>query len=534
MAVENVGQGEREAARMRAFRLVQEIQGGAPTAAADLQSLAARARGHGWDEVVRAGLFGQAVDAWYRRDPGAAAAVDAFMQRSQADNDVAMLAVALAMRSDPGFLGPGAAAGGEADLARAVVLLEQASGEPLERISAHTGCGIALAWRWLFELADEQYAAALDVGSSQPSGALDFILAPVMFNRAELQLAWASVLHQLGDRQGVAERWRSWRAAGVAAAACTMPPPWQAELAAQGLLLAAIAGEDTAEDARQRLGRLGRLAPPGEAEVRVGSFLRLAAALGDARAGRPGALEAAEQAAQGIDPGIAPQVYDLALWLVAELTAEPGGAAGLRYGRRQLAQRWADRLASLGAMQARIQAERLTQEREVLSRHARLDDLTGVGNRRALEQYLAEAERMGVSSIALILLDLNAFKEVNDRHGHPAGDTVLVRIASILERSVRPSDLALRLGGDEFAVVLAHADVDSACTRAADILAQVDRQVFDDISPGLVVDMSAGVAAGPPAAMTELRARADAALYQAKAGGGQRVVRSRVARAADA
>lgn len=534
MAADLAREGDREAARTRAFRLTQNIQAAIPTAAVELEALTRLADERGWPEVARVGLYGRAIHAWFRRDGGVGAAVDALIERSTADGDPVMLALGLAMRSDPGFSGferePAAAAGAETDLARAVVLLEQARDTPLERLSGHNACGIALAGRWLFELADEQYAAALAIGAAEPAGSVDFLLGPVMFNRAELQLAWASVLYQLGDGAGVAERWRAWRAAGIAAAACVLPEAWQTELAAHGLLLAAIAGQGDGGEARQRLERL-RARRQGAS--RAACHLQLAAALGDAAAGRPGAAQAAEEAARAIDPAVSPQVHDLALHLAAELEARDAGGAGLRYGRRQLSQHWSSRIGSLGAMQARIQAERLAAEREILSRHARLDDLTGVGNRRALEQYLADVERLGVATVALILLDVNSFKEVNDRHGHLAGDAVLVRIGRVLERSIRPSDLAVRLGGDEFAVVLAHADLEAAFGRAAALLEQIDGQSFEDVSPNLVIGLSAGVAAGPPRRMTELRAEADVALYRAKAGEGRNVLRSRVARASE-
>lgn len=540
MAEDLAQEGDREAARTRAFRLIQNIQAAMPTAAAELEALFRLADERGWPEVVRAGLYGRAVHAWFRRDGGVRAAVDALIERSTADDDPVMLALGLAMRSDPGFSGiePGptatsaaaasAAAAAEADLARAVVLLEQAGDGPLERMSGHTACGIALAGRWLFELADEQYAAALAIGAARPAGSTDFLVGSVMFNRAELQLAWASLLYQLGDRSAVAERWHTWRAAGIAATSLALPEAWQTELAAHGLLLAALAGRDTGAEAHQRL---ERLRARQEGASRAAGHLQLAAALGDAAAGLPGATEAAEEAARAIDPAVSPQVHDLALHLAAELEARGGGGAGLRYGRRQLSQHWSSRLGSLGAMQARIHAERLAAEREILSRHARLDDLTGVGNRRALEQYLADIERLGIATVALILLDVNSFKEVNDRHGHLAGDAVLVRIGRVLERSIRPSDLAVRLGGDEFAVVLAHADLEAAFGRAAALLEQIDGQSFEDVSPNLAIGLSAGVAAGPPRCMTELRAQADVALYRAKAGEGRHVLRSRVARA---
>ncbi|HUZ22081.1 MAG TPA: GGDEF domain-containing protein [Acidimicrobiales bacterium] len=523
-------QPDRQSALARAYRLIHDIQATIPDAATELSTLVARAELLGWGDVVRAGLFGRVVGAWFTRSGDTSAALAELIERSTLDGDDVMLALGLAMRADQGVSGDDSstATSRDADLARAVVLLEQAESGPLERISAHTACGNALYTRGLFELCDEQYAAALAVGASLPPGTVDFLLAPIMFNRAEIQVAWSSMLYQLGDSKGVSERWSSWNALRAAATSFAMADSWRVELAALGLVLGAMTGEDTAGEARRLLEETLSTQPD---EPRSAGHLRLAVALSDARAGRPEATVGAEAAVASIQPNLYPQLHDLALCLAAEAEARTGAGAGLRYARRQLSEHWAGRLASLGAMRARVQAERLSTERELLSKHARLDDLTGIGNRRALEQYLAELQRRDVARIALILLDVDAFKEVNDGHGHLAGDAVLVGIAGALERSIRPCDLAVRLGGDEFAVVLADVDIDAAVDRAAAFLRLIDEEHFEDASSGLVVTVSAGVAAGVPARMAELRADADAALYRAKAGGGRRVLRSRIARA---
>lgn len=522
-------EGDRHAAVVRAFRLIHDIQTLRPGAIGELATLSADALERGWDEVVRAGLFGEVVTAWITRDEDVSAAVARLVDESAAHGDDVMLAVGLALRSDQGFSGddPSGAENRIADIARAVVLLEQVEGRPIERITAHTACGIALGNRWLFALGDEQYEAALDIGEAEPPGTLDFLLAPIMFNLAEAQVSWASILRQLGDDEGVAERSRGWSAAAAAATSFTMAESWRVELDALGLILGAIAGEDSAPEARRLLGELG--SPDGD-DLRTAGLLTLAIALADASAGREDAAAMAESAIGSVDPDVHPHVHDLALYLAA--TIEAGGAtgAGLRYAKRQLEQHWANRLSSLGAVQSRIQAERLSTERELLSKHARLDDLTGIGNRRALEQYLEHLQLLGVGTIALILLDIDAFKEVNDRHGHLAGDAVLTGVARVLEEGIRPVDLAVRLGGDEFAVVLADADLDAAFGRAFEFLTTFDLQSFDELSSGLVVALSAGVASGAPQRLAELRAQADTALYRAKAGGGEQVVRSRVAR----
>ncbi len=469
---------EQRAARVRAFELIRDVQAGAPTALDDLEALAADARRRGWSDVARAGLFGRAVHAWYSKSPGARDAVGELGERSAAENDPVMLALGLAMRADTGVSGdaPSGAGTRAEDLARAVVLLEHAGPESdavLERTSAHTACGNTLYSRSLFELCDEQYDAALALGAAEPAHSVDFLLAPIVFNRAEVQVAWAAMLVQLDEREAAAERWRAWEQLTAAVERFEIPDTWRVELDSLGLVLAAIAS---------------------------------------------------------IDPHLHPQLYDLALHLAATIEAGAGASAGLRYGRRQLDEHWAARLASLASMRARVEAERLSSEREVLSRHARMDDLTGIGSRRALEQYLADLERDDVESVALILLDVDAFKVVNDRYGHLAGDAVLVGIGRVLERGIRPCDLAVRLGGDEFAVVKSGADIDVACERATAFLRRIDEARFDSGDARLAVALSAGVAAGPPARIRELRAAADAALYRAKAGGGERVVRSRLAR----
>jgi diguanylate cyclase (GGDEF)-like protein len=519
---------DHERARVRAYELIQDLQATDPNAATELAALAEHAARRGWGDVARAGVLGRAVSAWYCQDGSALTAVATLIERSRLDGDQVMLALGLAMRSDPSVSGgdPATTTVRDEDLVKAMVLLEPADGAELERITGHTACGNALYHRGLFELCDEQYGAALVIGDSQPPGSLDFVLAPIMFNRAEVQVAWASTLYQLGDQVGVAQRWASWKALSASVTSFELPEAWRVELTALGLLLRSMAAEDTALAARRLLGELSY---GDEDEPRSVGLLKLAAAVSDAHAAREGAGAAAEAAVRAIDPNLHGQLHDLALYIAAEIEAGGAEGAGLRYARRQLSVHWSNRLASLGSMQSRVQAERLASERELLSRHARLDDLTGIGNRRALDRYVTELMRLEVATVAILLLDVDSFKEVNDRHGHLAGDAVLVGIARILERSIRPSDIAVRLGGDEFAVVLSNADLDAAIERACGLLAMIDDEHFEDASPDLAVALSVGVAVGAPSRMTELRGEADAALYRAKAGRGRLVHRSRLA-----
>lgn len=96
---------------------------------------------------------------------------------------------------------------------------------------------------------------------------------------------------------------------------------------------------------------------------------------------------------------------------------------------------------------------------------AHVDELTGILNRRGFLRELSRAasyvQRYSIP-VTLVLLDLDGFKEINDRHGHPVGDAVLVQVARVMVSSVRGSDVVARIGGDEFALIFFHADTATA------------------------------------------------------------------------
>jgi diguanylate cyclase (GGDEF)-like protein len=164
----------------------------------------------------------------------------------------------------------------------------------------------------------------------------------------------------------------------------------------------------------------------------------------------------------------------------------------------------------------------------IVERQALVDGLTGLANRRqcedALGTELARVERFG-GSLAVVMADLDSFKDVNDRFGHPAGDSVLREFARLLQESLRDIDLASRWGGDEFLLVLPGTDLEGA-TRVAERIrsALAGRIVLSVDGTPIPVKASFGVAATPPATTaSELFAAADAALYEAKRAGKNRV-----------
>ncbi len=164
----------------------------------------------------------------------------------------------------------------------------------------------------------------------------------------------------------------------------------------------------------------------------------------------------------------------------------------------------------------------------IVERQALVDGLTGLANRRqceeALATELARVERFG-GPLAVVVADLDWFKDVNDRYGHPAGDVVLREFANLLHETLRDVDLAGRWGGEEFLLILPGTDLAGGVQVAERIrVALAGRIVLSIDGTPIPVTASFGVAATPPATTaSELFAAADAAMYEAKKAGRNQV-----------
>lgn len=175
------------------------------------------------------------------------------------------------------------------------------------------------------------------------------------------------------------------------------------------------------------------------------------------------------------------------------------------------------------------------QLRESLRMQSLRDGLTGLFNRRYLEESLARelrrCERRQLP-LSVLMLDIDHFKRFNDEHGHAAGDAVLAHVASTLQSLVRAEDIACRYGGEEFTVLMPEADAASALDRAEQIRSTIGSAALLHLSGTLgPVTTSIGVATFPADGSTpaSLLAAADAMLYRAKAAGRNRVLHASAA-----
>ena len=213
------------------------------------------------------------------------------------------------------------------------------------------------------------------------------------------------------------------------------------------------------------------------------------------------------------------------------------GAAPARWGRDfptlavNLALAQTTYFLMLSAIAILRSDHRRTQERVELMRSlAATDVLTDLPNRRALgdalRSHLALAER-GATALSVVLIDVDHFKQINDRHGHAAGDAALVMLARLLRGLLRGGDLVGRWGGEEFLIVTPSTSLAAAADLAERIRARVAEWPFDH---GDAVSISLGVSQALPGDnLDALMQRADRALYRAKGRGRNRVEHQAVA-----
>jgi diguanylate cyclase (GGDEF)-like protein len=224
------------------------------------------------------------------------------------------------------------------------------------------------------------------------------------------------------------------------------------------------------------------------------------------------------QAGRGVTLPLAQQVRVRA-YLPSAIEAHRKNAAYLRVAEAGLLALLALMLLTLLLARPLLRAFRWTEEQ---ASEARIDSLTGLANRRALEEILAaeisRAHRFA-HQLAVVLLDLDRFKEINDSFGHAAGDVMLRAVSRLLTSLARQGDTVARWGGEEFVVVLPETDLAGAQRFAERLRRTIEAHSVGDMK----TSASCGVATMVPEdSVEELLGAADQALYQAKSNGRNR------------
>ena len=185
-----------------------------------------------------------------------------------------------------------------------------------------------------------------------------------------------------------------------------------------------------------------------------------------------------------------------------------------------------------------VKKERLLREQaDSLRSLAYIDGLTGIPNRRRLDEYLWDEFRRAIRSnnpLSIIMADIDYFKQYNDTYSHSSGDFCLQRVANAIKATLRrPADLVARYGGEEFVIILPDTPESAAIALAEDIRKQIEGLAIPHATSEVTrnVTVSMGVAGASPESIcsdTELLGRADSALYQAKKNGRNRVALYRI------
>ena len=437
---------------------------------------------------------------------------------------VRALALARQGRMEPALL----------DLARAEAELA-ATEDPGLRCWAHTGLGYSYLELRLYELAQPHLERAQELDASP----IPLAEAPVidLMNLVELHIRWADELERVHPYSGSDEDVETHRKTGhdyAERALARAKEVGQASLVAtcRAMELTSrprVSAGDSLTELREAFASDASADYQGGRSVAGSALARVLWSMGKRREAVDVAREAVAYAESAGDW----QISASAQWLLVEMEAQsgvPGATTGRAYAGLLSRVLWQQRLSTLQGAQAALQLERVHRDKEIAQRAASEDSLTGVGNRRALDDCLRslQADAAAVnqvsgqaapvsSPVSLLVVDLNDFKRINDTYGHLVGDEVLRAVAMAIRGVARSDDVVARLGGDEFVILARGADEEAGARLAGRVTDAVDALSVGTRDGAITLSASVGVAtasSGAEAAL--LLAEADEAMYAVK------------------
>ena len=449
--------------------------------------------------------------------------VTALVHRAEHLAAPALLALALGIRA------VAAAVSGDmarlmVDASRAVGLLDDQTQPALDRCAGYVVTAAAYNSLRLWELVDELYTRA---GDLEPLCGVAAQAPAIAVNRVLTRLEWGLALLENGDGAQARDQLRQAALAVPAALSHDLPALWRWDVEACAEIVRLLCEPGATPGPLDH--RRSTLAASGDTEVLP--LLQAAGALALCRAGL--AAEAVAAASTPTLPGSTSSgALTFPLWVRATVLAATDPSPAVRAMAEHAALlgrlRWQSRGVVLVAARSQIASERRRAEHAWLAHAVNVDALTGLHNRRSFNTWLERPRAVEPPPTALLLVDLDRFKEVNDTYGHECGDAVLRRLGQILHELVRPGDIAVRHGGDEFAILIEddHLTLASVHQRAHDLQAAIGSEPWHELADGLTVSASLGGVVAPAASaeVSPLGARAlyraaDAALYTAKRDG---------------
>ncbi|MFO7192369.1 MULTISPECIES: GGDEF domain-containing protein [Thermocrispum] len=418
------------------------------------------------------------------------------------------------------------------EIARALAVLDDPPADDAHAGDRDTERALVRAlidcWQVLSELS--LYETAEEVSARSHSALLQSAgpheITIHLLNFIEMLLAWALRLERVRKKDLARQKFRM-----AASVAREVEKPFTDSLFRKrdepaieqvGLVAAAVAFEKPGQEHVTRLRRLLAQPSSGQETVLVAIALARCLEVDGSRDEAMKVLVAAREEARAMNAPTSTQL-NIDRELARIETAGRVAQTVVSYVQSLEAELWALRESQAAALETRRKHERLSAQHGAIAKAALQDPLTGLPNRRALDERLRQLSGdASAQPLAVALIDLDGFKGVNDNKSHQEGDDVLRVIASTLRDALRGGDFVARYGGDEFVVLLPGAPA-SAAANAMNRCRSAVADLPGHLSHGVTLSVGL-VSMAPTENVDEVLSRADAAMYEAKRNGGNQVV----------